>query len=193
MKRILVLLLFLTSLVHAGSTSHVITTFIAPSAGGCESCNTGNDSEIITAGNTNDSTFASTAMRAWQFTAGADVCVTGVQISASDGGNGYDLICQIWSDNSGEPGSIVGAGFTGTYSNLPDTDTAIEVTFAATQELSAGTYWVVYGSQMTLGVAGDSITYGVNASGSGIFMYDAAGTWTTTGYELDIGVLGCTP
>ena len=192
MKKLILSLIFVVLLAGVACAGSPIQAVIARKNAGGVACSSATDSEIVLSGVTNDSTTASAYMRAWQFSVAAEKSVTGLTIYAADGGSGYQLTGQIWTDVTGSPGAIYGAGFTGAVANLPDTQAKVELLFAETQTLPIGTYWAVFGpAAMTLGVSGSSVTYGINSAGSGTFKYDNAGSWAPTGNEMYTGVLGC--
>jgi hypothetical protein len=157
-----------------------------PVAGGCGACNPSNDSIIVNSGNTTDG-YADKAGVAYQFTTAAQKCVTGVYLNVQDV-NDRGVVGEIWTDNAGSLGAIVGVGFTGTLADVPDTQINADVLFAATQTLEAGTYWVRFMS------TGATLQYGAQVTGgSGTFLYSGGGDFYSDTEKYEMGVIGCSP
>jgi hypothetical protein len=163
--------------------------------GSCASCNSTNDSIKATdtaATSTDSAGFDANTQYAWTITIASQTCVTGFVAEVTDWGSSGNAILELFTDSAGVPGTIVGAGYSSTVSNLPDSNTSTEFLFAATQTLSAGTYHAVIKSSTGAGFLSTAATQ----SGSGTQHYSADGgaNWYdyTTAYFL-IRVLGCTP
>jgi len=165
--------------------------------GSCASCNSGTDSQIVNTGITADDDFVyiENTWFASRMTVSSDICATGLYFYSCDyGASDYGSITvELYTDNSGQPGSRVSAGYTGSISDLADALAINEVLFASTQELPAGTYWVVV-KFTTLGASGPFI--GVSETGGGYHMYsvDSGSSWTDVtayGYYFELGILGC--
>lgn len=162
----------------------------AAAAPSCASCNSTNDASLggftdAATGNSNGSPYY-----AFPFTIAATKCVTGVTFSVTDAGGTGDRTAklEIWTDNAGKPGSIVGAGYTKELTDLPDTRTDTEFLFASCQTLAAGSYWAVYYR------TGSDSYFGYLIGGSGWYGSSDGTNWTLSEGDHGRGwVLGCDP
>lgn len=194
MKKLLIAcltFLLLCAAVNAYALSAAVQAAVSVSstAPSCTSCNSGTDSEIVDDGNTADDYTGATSWRAKTFTTATTICVTGVFADVGDSGANLDVTAEIYTDSSGKPGSIVAAGYTGTYENVPNTHVVVEITFSACQTLAAGTYWIVLKPSGTINFGRQT------TGGAGTFKYssDSGSTWTDSSLKLVFGVLGCNP
>ena len=192
MRRIIPILILLAFCCLGFSPNMQIIARLNSSGGepNCASCNSGNDSEIVGPGNSFDSEYGQDMWIAVQFTIAITKCITGIAIAVGDNGDGRGATGEIYTDSTGEPGTRVGDGYTSTNANIPDSTTSIELLFAATQTLSAGTYWLVGKA------ASGAIYFGYQGiGGSGDFKYstDAGENWGNASYDYELGGLGCDP
>ena len=189
MKKILILLILLwSSACLAGSGGYYYAgQTVAGGGGGCESCNSGNDGYVAENPNVANTVTGNSLGYAWEFTIGSEQCITGVEFEADDNGGSVTITCEIWSDSSG-PNEIVGAGYTGSVA-VPDTaETKAEALFAATQTLSAGTYYAYCQPDGEVDWANDD-------DGVGTYYYTANGgtSFSSSSSRRIISVLGCAP
>jgi len=181
---------------QAGTLQTIVTTAKAPvaaSGGGatCSTCTSSTDAEFAKSYDSYADTQASTYKFAWQFTTAGSKCITGVILWAYDpAAVGVGGTCEIWTDSSGSPGSIVGAGFTGTVADYgwhAEGAVSHEHLFASAQSLPAGTYWAECTPE---GSASIGIGRATTLTGT-IKYYDTS--WSASGWKVMIGVLGCDP
>ena len=189
LQRLLIIALCLLIPSSAGSWGVVgMSGGVASVAGNCSTCNTTNDSARFASGITQTAS-ATGVWTAWKFTVSTTTCITGGYVSALHNGAPADHVFEIWTDSSSHPGARVGAGYTSTVSvgtSIGD----VEFNFAATQTLTAGSYWAV------MQCSSDGVT-GNGTSGSGDHMYseDSGASWVdadAAGYYWRFGVNGCT-
>ena len=199
MKKIVIafLLLMLTAPCLAASVQDKVKEVIArKNTAGAPACTTSNDSLIVATPNTTaDSTVFQALWYAWPTgSISSGTQITGLTADIGDAGGSITAVCELWNDDTGAPGSIVGAGYTSSVSTLPD-DNGSSVTdfmFAATQTISStASYWVVCHE-----VASNNMKCGHKSTGSGTGKYSAnAGVdWADAGEKLTMGgVWGCAP
>ena len=194
MKRIFAILLCLLFPVHALAFSGAIQAVLSAGGGvSCASCNSSNDSVIFQSengGNGDSSLWANWYSQ--PFTIAAGKCVTGVTFRAWDSGSNNSLVMEIFTNNSGAPGSRVGDGYTVSVSeaNVPNTDSGeTQYLFAATQTLPAGSYWIVAKTSALMNYRFDNAgqTLGKVSSNSG-------SSWAANSdHGFIMSVLGCNP
>lgn len=159
--------------------------------GGCSGCTSSTDGTLHDSSITPTGQFIHAHWEAFSFTVSSTECISGCAVYASDDGNNIGLTCEIYTDSGSNPGSIVGAGFTGSIGNISNSDADNEILFASSQELAPGTYWVI--TKPTGEYILPSLSTGAtNYRCSG----DNGSTWDATGDgcpRFEIKVLGCTP
>ena len=155
----------------------------------CDSCNSTNDSEIVAAANEAGGDYSSSsAWMAQPFTLAAEKCITGVTYIVGDSAANRNVTCEIYTDGSGNPGTIVGAGYTATITNISDSRTKQEFLFAETQTLAAGNYHVVCKPSNVV-----YYTYDTSPATASKYSFNSGSSWTTYASGVIISVLGGTP
>ena len=158
----------------------------------CTGCDYGSDSKIYDNGNTKTNELWTAYMYALFIPSGSisNDCVTGAYFYADGAGSsGSTMTCALWSNSSGSPGAIIGAGYTGTSGSLATTGcTEDEAIFATPQEAPTDDAWLVCKAS-----AGGDI--GRDASGTGTYKYSSndGSSWSEWAYKPVMGVLGCAP
>jgi hypothetical protein len=177
------------------SKSYALTAIqAAVSAGGaaaasCTSCTSSNDGSIVGFTGTYAGSSNAVLYYAFPFTTSTVKCITGVAFGCTDDANANgSATVEVWTNVSGSPGEIYGAGYTKTLADLADAPADTEFLFAACQTLPAGDYWAVF--KRTESNARFSYVDG----GAGWKSSTNGTTWTAdTGYQGRGWVLGCDP
>jgi len=179
------LLLLLPACTDSGAMPMTMLSGSVSSAG-CTGCNSSNDSAVWENPNVRDDASSSASWRAIQFTTSETLCVTGIVMNVADSTDDT-ITCEVYTDSANEPDAIVGAGFTGLLDEIPDGYADTECLFAATQTLSAGTYWMV-------AKPSDTIGWGKDLDGVGLSLYstDSGSNWGASSYKLIFDLWGCT-
>lgn len=172
MKKIILFLLLLPVVVWAGSSNFVNTVFV-PSDTIPSGPFTLEDSGAATTNN--DGWIMYGSDRRWhsiQFTASSSYSIQKVELELLEIGTiptDYPMTMYIYTDNSNEPGTLIGSAINSINTSALDSSADWYVWYFNGVSVTSGTvYWIVFGNNAYYGTTGNNVAIRTNSGESGL-------------------------